>query len=101
MLIPVGITLLRGALKPPGTLIISNPKKNILRFPDKLEHPLRITFCPPKGLIYPSGKSVGKKFKKWAQEYNIPSWERKRLPFLYYGDSLAAIVGLFVCTHSC
>ncbi|ASK77809.1 tRNA lysidine(34) synthetase TilS [Paraphotobacterium marinum] len=79
--------------------IISNPKKNILRFPDKLEYPLRITFCPPKGLIYPNGKTVGKKFKKWAQEYNIPSWERKRLPFLYYGNSLAAIVGLFVCTN--
>jgi tRNA(Ile)-lysidine synthase len=31
------------------------------------------------------------------QELNIPPWQRKRIPFIYYDDVLVSAMGYFVC----
>ncbi|WP_087022931.1 tRNA lysidine(34) synthetase TilS [Thaumasiovibrio subtropicus] len=38
-----------------------------------------------------------RKMKKLFQEYAVPSWQRDRMPMVFYGEELAAIAGLFVC----
>ncbi len=38
-----------------------------------------------------------KSLKKLFQEKNIPPWLRDRVPLLYVGDQLAAVVGICVC----
>ena len=45
----------------------------------------------------PFGRSKSQKLKKLFQEYNIPVWQRDRLPLIYIGDKLAAVGDLWVC----
>ncbi len=45
----------------------------------------------------PAGGAHTRSLKKLLQERGIPPWERERLPLLYVGEELAAVVGLFVC----
>lgn len=50
------------------------------------------------GLIaHPETRQHSRKMKKLYQEYGIPSWQRTRLPLIFYNDQLAAVTGLFVC----
>lgn len=50
------------------------------------------------GLIpHPETRDHSRKMKKLYQEYGIPSWQRTRLPMIFYNEELAAIAGLFVC----
>lgn len=37
------------------------------------------------------------KLKKLFQEWNIPSWQRDRIPLLYINDQFAAIIGYAIC----
>lgn len=37
--------------------------------------------------------------KKILQEANIPTWQRQRIPFVYYDDVLVAALGVFVCKN--
>ncbi len=46
--------------------------------------------------IKPQGRSGKRKFKKLLQEYQVPSWLRRRTPMLFYGEQLVAIAGVFV-----
>lgn len=46
---------------------------------------------------HPEGRQHSRKMKKLYQEYQIPSWQRSRLPMVFYNDELAAVAGLFVC----
>ena len=45
----------------------------------------------------PDYRQHSRVLKKVLQELNIPTWERKRVPFLYYDDQLVAVIGYFVC----
>ena len=45
----------------------------------------------------PFGRNKSQKLKKLFQEYEIPSWQRDRLPLIYIGDRLAAVGDLWVC----
>jgi tRNA(Ile)-lysidine synthase len=45
----------------------------------------------------PDYRNHSRSLKKVLQELNIPPWQRKRVPFLYYDDVLVAAVGFFVC----
>ena len=45
----------------------------------------------------PFGRNKSQKLKKLFQEYNIPVWQRDRLPLIYIGDKLAAVGDLWVC----
>ena len=45
----------------------------------------------------PFGRDKSQKLKKLFQEYEIPLWQRDRLPLIYIGDKLAAVGDLWVC----
>lgn len=47
--------------------------------------------------VHPETRERSRKMKKLYQEYGIPSWQRSRLPMVFYNEELAAIAGLFVC----
>ncbi len=52
----------------------------------------------PEGLeAHPVGRQGKRKLKKLFQEYGVPSWQRRRIPLIFYGDDLAAVADLFVC----
>lgn len=48
-------------------------------------------------LAHPVGRQGKRQLKKLFQEYGIPSWQRRRIPIIFYGDTLVAIADLFVC----
>ncbi len=56
---------------------------------------IRFNHNNPKCL--PDYRNHARSVKKVLQELNIPPWQRKRIPFLYYGDVLVAAIGFFVC----
>ena len=45
----------------------------------------------------PFGRHKSQKLKKLFQEYEIPVWQRNRLPLIYIGEKLAAVGDLWVC----
>ncbi|WP_426357947.1 tRNA lysidine(34) synthetase TilS [Pseudocolwellia sp. HL-MZ19] len=45
----------------------------------------------------PDYRQHSRSLKKILQELELPTWERKRLPFLYYNEELVAVIGYFVC----
>jgi tRNA(Ile)-lysidine synthase len=45
----------------------------------------------------PFGRNKSQKLKKLFQEYDIPLWQRDRLPLIYIEDKLAAVGDLWVC----
>ena len=45
----------------------------------------------------PDYRNHSRSLKKVLQELNIPPWQRKRIPFLYFDDMLVAAIGFFVC----
>jgi len=56
---------------------------------------IRFDHNNPKCL--PDYRNHSRSLKKVLQELNIPPWQRKRIPFLYYDDVLVAALGYFVC----
>lgn len=44
-----------------------------------------------------AGRSSRKTIKRWLQEYNIPPWLREQVPFIFLGEQLVAVPGLWVC----
>lgn len=40
-------------------------------------------------------KSANKEMKKIWQHFNVPVWQRQRIPLIFYGDKLKSAVGLF------
>lgn len=48
-------------------------------------------------LFYWHGQS--KQLKKLFQQWQIPPWQRDRIPLLYVNDELAAVIGLAVSDH--
>lgn len=68
-----------------------------LRLPTAQE-PMSVRFQVTAGLMLkPVGRSGSRRFKKLLQEYGVPSWQRGRIPILYYGEQVAAVAGLFIC----
>ncbi|WP_146441286.1 tRNA lysidine(34) synthetase TilS [Vibrio kanaloae] len=57
---------------------------------------LRITFNPEGLSAHPIGRGHSRKLKKLFQEYQVPSWLRRRTPILMDGDRVIAVLGLFV-----
>lgn len=56
---------------------------------------IRFSHNNPKCL--PDYRQQSRPLKKVLQELVIPSWQRKRIPFLYYNNELVAALGHFVC----
>lgn len=45
---------------------------------------------------WPLGRDKRRSVKKLMQEYQVPTWQRKMIPFIFYGENLVAAVGLWV-----
>lgn len=45
----------------------------------------------------PMGQKHSRSLKKLLQENGIPPWQRSRIPLIYVGEQLAAVVGFWVC----
>lgn len=56
---------------------------------------IRFAHSNPKCL--PDYRQQHRSLKKVLQELNIPPWQRKRVPLLFYGDTFVAALGYFVC----
>lgn len=62
------------------------------------DEPLTVRFGVAAGcMLKPVGRAGSRRFKKLLQEHGVPSWQRGRLPILYYGERVAAVANLFVC----
>lgn len=57
---------------------------------------LRVIFNPEGLSAHPVGRGHSRKLKKLFQEYQIPSWLRRRTPILMDGERVIAVLGLFV-----
>ncbi|MEZ9575204.1 tRNA lysidine(34) synthetase TilS [Vibrio sp. 10N.261.55.F4] len=57
---------------------------------------LRVIFNPEGLSVHPVGRGHSRKLKKLFQEYQVPSWLRRRTPILMDGDRVIAVLGLFV-----
>nr|VVV04851.1 tRNA(Ile)-lysidine synthase [Aliivibrio wodanis] len=68
----------------------------LLRAPNQDEK-IEVRFNVLGLTAHPETRERSRKMKKLYQEYGIPSWQRSRLPMIFYNEELAAIAGLFVC----
>ncbi|MEZ9686013.1 tRNA lysidine(34) synthetase TilS [Vibrio atlanticus] len=57
---------------------------------------LRVIFNPEGLSAHPVGRGHSRKLKKLFQEYQVPSWLRRRTPILMDGERVIAVLGLFV-----
>lgn len=56
-----------------------------------------IKFSHQNPKCLPEYRNHSKALKKILQELNIAPWQRKRIPFLYYNETLVAVIGHFIC----
>ena len=61
------------------------------------EQKISIRFSHNNPKCLPDYRNHSRSLKKVLQELNIPPWQRKRIPFLYYDETLVAAIGFFVC----
>lgn len=67
-----------------------------LRLPTA-DEPLSLRFAVGGGVrAHPAGRSGSRSLKKLWQEYEIAPWQRSQIPLLFYGEQVAAAVGIFV-----
>ncbi len=57
---------------------------------------LTVTFNPEGLSAKPVGRKHSRKLKKLFQEYQVPSWLRRRTPIILFEGKVVAVVGLFV-----
>ena len=58
---------------------------------------LNIRFRQGGEVCRPAGRGHQHELKKLFQEWGVPPWDRGRVPLLYVGEDLAAVVGYCVC----
>ncbi len=63
---------------------------------ERLGQSLRVGFRQGGERIQPAGRQGHRDLKSLFQEAGIPSWQRDRIPLLYAGDQLVAVVGYWV-----
>jgi tRNA(Ile)-lysidine synthase len=61
------------------------------------EQKIVLRFCHSNPSCLPDYRNHSRSLKKVLQELNIPPWQRKRIPFIYYDDVLVSAMGYFVC----
>jgi len=78
--------------------VLTNEKtiEHLVALPTKSQQ-LTIRFNHSNPSCLPDYRNHSRQLKKVLQELNVPPWQRKRIPFLYYGDVLVAAIGHFVC----
>lgn len=73
---------------PSKTCLIAKPNESCL---------ITLRFSHDNPTCQPDYRNHSRSVKKVLQELNIPPWQRKRIPFLYYDGVLVAALGYFVC----
>jgi len=63
----------------------------------KVGQQVTIRFKHNNPTCLPDYRQKSRPLKKVLQELDIPTWQRKRIPFVYYDEDLVAAVGHFVC----
>lgn len=61
-----------------------------------LDEPLSIRFRQGGERIQPAGRQGHRDLKKLFQEASVPEWQRERVPLLYAGEQLVAVVGYWL-----
>ncbi|MFT5636503.1 MAG: tRNA(Ile)-lysidine synthase [Cognaticolwellia sp.] len=56
-----------------------------------------VCFAHENPTCLPQYRQHSRALKKVLQELEIPPWQRKRLPFIFYDNELIAVAGHFVC----
>lgn len=65
--------------------------------PPKSNQKISIGFSHENPKCLPDFRQRSRDLKKILQELNIAPWQRKRIPFIFYDNTLVAAVGYFVC----
>ena len=63
----------------------------------KAEQQISVRFSHENPRCLPAYRQHSRSVKKVLQELNIPIWQRRRLPYIFYNDELVAVLGFFVC----
>lgn len=63
------------------------------------QQPLSIRFRCGGERCRPVGHQHSYTLKKLFQNWGIPPWQRQRIPLLYCGDQLAAVIGYCICAE--
>ena len=88
-----------------GTLTFSNRQKsNIAGTSHQIVLPSKgqkvtVQFYHNNPTCLPDYRQHSRSLKKILQELNIPPWQRKRIPFIFYDNVLVAAAGYFVCQN--
>lgn len=90
------LTLLSKLVGEEATAHPSHQEALLLRAPLNNEK-VEVRFNVVGLTAHPETRQHSRKMKKLYQEYEVPSWQRARMPMIFYNDELAAIAGLFVC----
>ncbi len=67
-----------------------------IRLPNKSQQ-VSLRFKHDNPMCLPDFRQKSRQLKKVLQELNIPTWQRKRIAFLYYDDELVAAINHFIC----
>lgn len=70
--------------------------KHIIVLPEGISE-VSLTFSHNNPTCQPDYRTHSRSLKKVLQELNIPTWQRKRIPFLYFDNVFVAAIGYFVC----
>ena len=94
----------------PGQTLLISPLNMQLQIADNipggldralLQQPLQLRFRRGGESIRPQGRAHHQSLKKWFQQAQVPPWRRQRIPLLYHGDELVAIVGRELSADHC
>ncbi len=66
-----------------------------------LRQPLQLRFRRGGEIIRPQGRAHHQPLKKLFQQAQVPPWRRQRIPLLYHGDELLAVVGYCLSADHC
>ena len=78
---------------------VSNSHQNINIIAPKAGQKVSIRFSHDNPKCLPHFRDKSRALKKVLQEAKIPTWQRQRIPFVYYDETLVAALGLFVCKN--
>ncbi|MDX1250874.1 MAG: tRNA lysidine(34) synthetase TilS [Gammaproteobacteria bacterium] len=86
------LTLPDGSLLTARTVIGGGLKTSLCH-----AQPVTVRFRQGGERCRPAGRGHTHELKKLFQERGIPPWQRERIPLIFVGDQLAAVVGLWIC----
>jgi tRNA(Ile)-lysidine synthase len=82
-----------------GSLLLQKSSKGVLSSHALSTAELRVHFNPEGLSAHPAERGHSRKLKKLFQEYQVPSWQRRRMPILMCDEKVVAVVGLFIDRH--